>query len=238
VPRDLGDVLHWFLDPPAADPDAPAEAGFVLAVDPRDVLRAAFAWNLAAALAERAPGATLVARGPPGGGLRWPRTGPARLVAVAGGDPARLAEAAQEAARGGVPVLTCVPPEALGADPGAPAPAHRALVLVSAAEVDSGAAGRLLEAFQATWSGLRLGAVLHGVRRIADARRAFDDLAAFCTERLTARLTSYGLLLDDLDVYRSVVEREPLVESRPDGRAARALRDVAGWMHRDLEAEA
>jgi hypothetical protein len=34
-----------------------------------------------------------------------------------------------------------------------------------------------------------------------------------------------------------VVEGLPLVESRPGGRAARALRDVAGWMHRDLEEE-
>lgn len=237
MPRELGDVLHWFLDEPPRRRAPAGPGGFALAVGAKDVLRAAFAWNLAAALAERAPGTTLVTRAPPGGGLRWPRAGPARLVPVADIDASRLAAAARREADRGAPVLTCVPPDVLGPEAASAPPGARALVFANPDEIDTGAALRLLEALLATWPGLAVGAVIHGATAIAAARRAFDRLEAVCEARLGRPLASYGLLLDDLDVYRSVVEGLPLVESRPEGRAARALRDVAGWMHRDLEEE-
>lgn len=240
-PRDLGDVLHWFLDPPAAPAaeDGGAPPGvFVVAIGARDVLRAAFAWNLAAALAERAPGAALVTRAPQAGGLRWPGAGPARLVAVAAPEPAALAAAAREAAAGGAPVLTCIAPEALEVDAAVPAPGARSLLFATPEDVEHDTAGRRIDALRARWPAIAPGAVVHGVSDLAAARRAFERLAARTERRHGVPLASYGLLLDDLDVYRSVVEGEPLVRSRPAGRTARALRDVAGWMQRDLEAAA
>ena len=52
--------------------------------------------------------------------------------------------------------------------------------------------------------GLEIGVTIHGVRQIAEAREAFDELARSCDERLGLPLASYGLLVDDLEVYRSI----------------------------------
>ena len=68
---------------------------------------------------------------------------------------------------------------------------------------------------------------VHGVRSIEEARWTFLELAASCEQELGRPLTSYGLLLDDLDVYRGIVERRAVGLCRPRSRAARALRDVA-----------
>jgi MinD-like ATPase involved in chromosome partitioning or flagellar assembly len=38
---------------------------------------------------------------------------------------------------------------------------------------------------------------------------------------------SYGLLVDDLHVYRAIVARRPIGLEHPQSPAARALRDVA-----------
>ena len=68
---------------------------------------------------------------------------------------------------------------------------------------------------------------IHGVRSIDEARGAFDTLSSALEPELRQRLVSYGLLLDDLDVYRAIVNRRPIGVIHPQSRAARALADVA-----------
>jgi hypothetical protein len=72
-----------------------------------------------------------------------------------------------------------------------------------------------------------VGVTLHGVGTVAEARGAFERLAARSGPELRARLWSYGVLLDDLDVYRGLAEGRAVGLARPQSRAARALADVA-----------
>jgi MinD-like ATPase involved in chromosome partitioning or flagellar assembly len=81
--------------------------------------------------------------------------------------------------------------------------------------------------------GLEIGVTIHGVRQIAEAREAFDELARSCDERLGLPLASYGLLVDDLEVYRSIAAGRPIGESQPTVPAARALTDVARLLYED-----
>jgi hypothetical protein len=75
--------------------------------------------------------------------------------------------------------------------------------------------------------GVRVGVTMHGVRSIGEARGAFDALVSALEPEFRPRLVSYGLLLDDLDVYRAIVNRRPIGVIHPQSRAARALADVA-----------
>jgi hypothetical protein len=72
-----------------------------------------------------------------------------------------------------------------------------------------------------------VGVTIHGVRSIDEARGAFYALVSALEPELRERLVSYGLLLDDLDVYRAIVNRRPVGVIHPQSRAARALADVA-----------
>jgi hypothetical protein len=73
----------------------------------------------------------------------------------------------------------------------------------------------------------RLGVTVHGARRIDEAAAAFERLAANTARHLGRDLTSYGLLVDDLHVYRAIVAQRPIGLAHPQSAAAKSLRDVA-----------
>jgi MinD-like ATPase involved in chromosome partitioning or flagellar assembly len=73
----------------------------------------------------------------------------------------------------------------------------------------------------------RVGLTIHGVRRIAQAETAFRRVSEVTQRRLGRALLSYGLLVDDLHIYRAIVARRPIGLEHPQSRAARALQDVA-----------
>ena len=79
----------------------------------------------------------------------------------------------------------------------------------------------------------RVGVTIHGARRIADAERAFHHVADVSLRHLGRTLSSYGLLVDDLHIYRAIVARRPIGIEHPQSRAARALRDVARMILED-----
>ena len=73
----------------------------------------------------------------------------------------------------------------------------------------------------------RVGITIHGARGVAEAERAFGQIAGAATRHVGRSLHSYGLLVDDLHVYRAIVARRPIGLEHPQSRAAQALRDVA-----------
>ena len=75
--------------------------------------------------------------------------------------------------------------------------------------------------------GTQIGATIHGARDLRDAQEAFGRLARSVEHQMGQVLTSYGLLVDDLDVYRSIVARRAIGIAHPESPAALALRDVA-----------
>ena len=84
-------------------------------------------------------------------------------------------------------------------------------------------------------SAATLGATVHGVSSLEQASDAFCRLAAAVEMELGRELVSYGCLVDDLHVYRAIAERRPIALTRPQSRAARALRDVARLLHEDAQ---
>lgn len=256
MPRELGDVLHFFLgdaegpDPEGAPfrnvaPPRPAALPVIaLPLSERDVVRAAFAWNLAVEVARLGASATLVA--PDGGdpSPAWPEPGPGPVGAdvrrAAAGDLAELYRGAMDVAvsraadapEGGL-VLVCVPPVWLRRPEGGAALTRWSLLFTSSDGRD------LLETYGLAKTLLRLrpdarvGVTVHGARGLADAESAFRRIAEVAGRRLDASLTSYGLLVDDLHVYRAIVARRPVGLAHPQSRAARALRDVARLLLED-----
>lgn len=239
MPRDLGDVLHYFLPELEGVPE-PTRAGAALLSIPlvgSDLVRAALLWNLAVEAARQGARVTLLA---PRGAecAAWPGAGRGplgvELVEVAGEEPAELARAAElAAAQAGAErlVLVGVPAQwlAKGADAGALLDWVMALVRPDDREREEG--WGVLEAVASQAPRARLGAAVFGVRSLAEARHTFESLAARSERELGRELTSYGVLIDDVQLSRSIVTRRPIALSQPASSAARALADVASlWL--------
>jgi hypothetical protein len=251
VARDLGDVLHYFFHEPAPPRRARAAAApaatrpavraaprLVLAVPlgDRDVVRAALLWNLAVEMARTGSSACVVApAGAETEGL-WPEPGKgplgAELALTFAEDLPALARSAREvASAGGAPeagvVLVRVPPAWLGGAAQAASLFAWTLLFTSPEPEDLletyAQAKRLHEA----QPGARIGVTVHGPRSVAEARDAFDRLDRAARRHLGRPLTSYGLLVDDLHVYRAIVSRRPVGLTHPRTGAARALQEVA-----------
>jgi MinD-like ATPase involved in chromosome partitioning or flagellar assembly len=133
---------------------------------------------------------------------------------------------AAEARDGGV-VLVRLPPPWIDQAANVPALLRWVLLFSSAERRDLMEAYGMARRLRAIAPQARVGLTVHGVRRVAEAEEAFHRLADVCARRLGHSLTSYGLLVDDLHVYRAVAARRPIGLERPQSRAARAMRDVA-----------
>lgn len=247
--RELQDVLHYFLPPPAsASGDgrmAPAHHRVSVPLAPHDVVRLALLWNLAVEAARQGARVVLVV---PGAGrcAPWLRPGIGPLgIEVAEVSADRLCELAEgvedaamrAASRAGTRslVLVAVPVAWLRADADGGPLLDRVLLLTRPEERE------LLE----TWAALgaiserapraRIGVSLFGVSSLADARRAFDGLAALAELELAQPLASYGVLIDDVHLSRSIVSQRPIALSQPSTPAARALTDVAAMLLEDAD---
>jgi MinD-like ATPase involved in chromosome partitioning or flagellar assembly len=82
--------------------------------------------------------------------------------------------------------------------------------------------------------GRTIGVIVHGARSVSEASEVFSRLARTAERHLGRTLRSYGLLVDDLHVYRSIVSRRPIGLTHPHSPAAKALRDVARWIAEDI----
>jgi hypothetical protein len=254
VPRELGDVLDYFL--PEADARSTAslvsEAGrdargtrrlrpaalpiVAVPVGERDVLRAAFAWNLVVDIARLGGNATLLV--PEVARELWPDAGRGPLGVEVEVTPASelgalnragldvAVERAGEARDCGV-VLVGVPLSWLDSTENATALLRWVLLFSSSERRDLMDTYALAKQLRAAAPHARVGVTIHGARRVDEAEAAFAHLAEVYARRLGDSLTSYGLLVDDLHVYRAVAARRPIGLEHPQSRAARAMQDVA-----------
>jgi len=72
-----------------------------------------------------------------------------------------------------------------------------------------------------------IGVTIHGAEDRPSAEEAFGALARNVEQRLGRTLASYGLLVEDLDLYRSLVSSAPLCSTGPRSLAAAGLRESA-----------
>ncbi len=285
MPRDLSDVLHYFLPELDGAGSAPPEGArsfnrrteattltpprrrtppprretsrlplSILGVPlgERDVVHAAYTWNLAVETTRLGGSSAIITPDLDLAAPLWPSIGQGprelEIVHCAARSLAELRQAASELAeergkaarRGGI-VFARIPPAWL-ADADAkseadPAPAEDwirwLLVFTSARRRDVEATFERVSRWIRQRPGLEVGVTIHGVHQIAEARAAFDEIARTCDERHGVSLASYGLLVDDLDVYRSIAAGQPIGVAHPHAPAARALTDVARLLYED-----
>jgi len=217
-----------------------------LPIGDRDVVHAAFAWNLVVEVARLGADATLLAPADPAAASLWPPAGRgpvgAKLELVRAENLRELNRAALDAAvsraadakNGGV-VLARVPPAWLN-DASDGRALLRWVLLFAATEPKElretyGLAKRVARIGPTP----RIGITIHGAQHIEEAERAFSRLADTAQRHLGHSVVSYGLLVDDLHIYRAIVGRRPIGLEHPQSRAARALRDVARLLLDDAQ---
>lgn len=234
-------MIHYFLEEP--QPEARAAAPMLaFPVGEKEPVRLAFLWNLAVELARTAgrpsllvPAATAVHDGLPApavGGVLAPDLVLSQARDLPG--LARDARAPARAGRGAGLRLAAVPSEWIDGETGGPLLAWT-LLFTSPDPTDLDACLELALRIARAEPGAAVGVTLHGVESVAEARGAFERLAGRYECELGRPLRSYGLLLDELLVYRAAVERRPVVLSHPQSLAARSLADVARLVVTDAE---
>ena len=252
MPRDLSDVLHYFLpeqetvassakrdDSLLREGELPATLPILaLPVGEQDVVRAALVWNLTVEIARLGACATLVTRAYPGSAALWPEPGRGPVGAeVVRSDAQTLGDLYRhaldvavarsvEASDGGV-VLVCVPPAWLRPPRDGSALLRWVLLLTTADRRELMETYAIAKPLLSAEFDARVGVTVHGVRRMDEGERAFEHLARVASKHLGRPPVSYGMLVDDLHVYRAIVARRPIGLEHPQAPAARALRDVA-----------
>ena len=235
-------MIHYFLDDAGEERAAPPL--LALPIGEKEPLRLAFVWNLAVELARRGVRPSLhvpesstlrdLLPAPAVGGVLAPE------LVLCGArtlpDFQRDVVRAARPGRGDSIRLGLVPSEWL-ADPGdarAAADLFRWTLLFAAPDpTDLEAAADLAARITDAAPAGVLGVTVHAVESVAEAKAAFERVAGPFEAKKGRPLRSYGLLLDDLLVYRGVVERRPVVLSHPQSLAARALADLAGLVLAD-----
>ena len=241
--RELADVLHHFLGDAAARACVDASCVALLA-EPDDTLAVGVAFNLAHELARLGLSVAWVTSPSDEELLPQDATpGPLRLLSQAQ-CLADLSLAASEACaklaatQAGSLVLLRVPPSWIVPSEAAARLLGWTLQLVGPDAHARGAGLRLAERVHHCQPKARLGVAVHDVRSVREAEGAFAALDRAFALRREASLTSYGLLLDDTEIYRSLLARRPLREARPATRAASALADIARLLRTDFVSDA
>ena len=279
MPRDLADVLHYFLpeldnegparpEPPhvggagracsdstSIDPVDEAAARAPAAAIPalpilglpigdEDVVRAALAWNLAVETSRLGGSSVLLAPDSDRDSSLWPEAGigplgcellfcPAKDLGSLYATACQLATARAENARRGGVVFVRIPPKWFETD-AVPRDMVRWMLLMSSPNRrDLNEALELAATVTRTHSNVEVGLTVLGVQSVSQARIAFESLAQRTREKLGLDLISYGLLVDDLNVYRAIAAQRPIGLAHPQAPATRALMDVARLLYED-----
>jgi hypothetical protein len=252
VPRELGDVLHYFLDESGEAPEGEARASIEdralptigVLLGERDVVRAAFVWNVAVEVARTGAAAKVIAARGTDAEALWPASGAgplgAELVLCGARDLAELERTARDVAalrgRGATKpglVLVCVPAAWIARGDDSGAIPRWTLLFATPDPRELRASYALAERLLRAAPDARVGVTIHGVASIAEARSTFQRLASEAERNLGRGLLSYGLLLDDLSIYRAIVSLRPIGLAQPQSRGARAVADVARLLLED-----
>ena len=220
------------------------------------MVRAAFTWNLAVEVARLGAWAAVVAPLADRASALWPeesiRPMGVNVLLVSATNLEELDRGAREIARqqrasartsvdaGGV-VFVRIPPlwlRELGAGQGGTELLRWTLLFTSSEGRDLLESYGIAKLVTHLSPGARIGITVHGARRTGEAQAAFLRLAKVTRRRLSAQLTSYGLLVDDLHVYRAIVAQRPIGLVHPQSPAARSMRDVAELVLADARAAA
>lgn len=238
MPRDLAGVLHYFV--PELEP-APERRCRTIAIPlgRQDVVRAALVWDLAVELTRRGLDASVLASDESAHSALWPDPGPGPMgTPMRFASPVELRNAERDNPRPGESpqrtrvVLVCLPPDCIDATPG---DGYASALIFSAS--DRGALGEsfdLIRRLLTRQPRAELGITLYGAPSVPDAEAALARLRTAVKEELGGSLRSYGVLVDDLDVYRAILERRPVGLARPHSAAARTLAEVARRLESDL----
>jgi len=212
----------------------------------RDVVRAAFTWNLAVEVARLGGRALVISPDDATPSPLWPVAGVGplgvELRPTLAKDLEDLEKTALETAsatgpgvtNGGL-VFVRIPPAWLEADARAPALLRWTLLFTSSGTSDLREALRLARTIMGRRGRARVGITIHGAHCRSEAETAFSRLARATRRKPGCDVTSYGLLVDDLQVYRAIVAQRPIGLAHPQSPAARALRDVATLLLTDAE---
>jgi len=262
MPRDLSDVLHYFMPELSASkkvggPTAPVSRLasrpttvlpiLALPISDQDVVRTAYAWNLGVEISRLGARSSIVTPPADNGSALWPETAGSSLgieilyaerndlqslhrkatdVAVA---------RASDAEDGGI-ILVRVPPTWLRHPLQSNALLRWVLLLTSPDPremVETFGLARLLHSLR---DDTEVGVTFHGVKEVSSAEAAFEHLDQTARKRAGLALSSYGALLDDLEVYRAIAAHRAVSLVRPQSPAALALRDVATILLRRAKA--
>ena len=264
MPRDLADVLHHFIPEPGPGGsrglasegrgDSPGRGAVRAATLPivgvpvgeRDVVRAAFTWNLAVEVARVGGRAAVVAPSTDAASALWPEesTGPlgADIVLAPATNLGQLYRAALDVAEGppagpglreGGLVFVRIPPLWLRDPQGATGLLRWTLLFTSSESRDLLETYGIAKLLTRAVPDAVVGVTVHGARRTGEAEAAFSLLAGAASRRLGLALTSYGLLVDDLHVYQAIVAQRPIGMVHPQSPAARSMGDVAQLLLED-----
>ena len=262
MPRDLADVLHYFM--PELSPSAKADRAnaptsrlsarstavlpiLALPISDQDVVRTAFAWNLGVEIARLGGRASIVTPPADSGSSLWPETADSSLgteiLFAEKNDLQSLHRKATDVAVARAPdadegglILVRVPPTWLR--PPLPSNALLRWVLLLASPdpremVETFGLARLFHSLRAD---TEIGVTFHGVKEASAAETAFKRLDRTAKKRAGLTLSSYGALIDDLEVYRAIAAHRAVSLVRPQSPAALALRDVAAMLLRRAKA--
>jgi len=238
MPRDLADVLHLFAPELAgAEEPAPIPACVGVPIGSADRTALALVRNLAVETARQGARVSLLApRALDVGAGSQPLLGVA-TPAVAD-QPGALVTGSERALREAPRferafVFAALPGVWLGKASDVAPLLRWTLTLVRPDEASLADAAYALDAIATTAPGARLGVTVYGVRTVAEARDCFEHLALRSEQRLGRTLTSYGILVDDVRLSRSIVTGRPIPLASPHSGAARALADVASLLLAD-----
>lgn len=254
MPRQLSDVLHHFgpeLARPTGstsdqqEPSRPTSSTSPFApqivgvpIGDRDVVRAAFTWNLAVEIARLGGRATVIAPDDGNPSPLWPRAGAGplgvQLRPTLANDLNSLDRIAQETASTtalrndelGL-IFVRIPPHWLTAGHSDLGLLRWTLLLSSSRRSDLKEILENTKMIMQSQPQARVGITIHGAECRREAETAFERVARASRRDLGHDVRSYGLLVDDLHVYRAIVAQRPIGLAHPQSPAARALRDVA-----------
>lgn len=264
MPRDLADVLHYFMPELAGEEPAPATtvsasvSADVGAGDPasrderrptalpivavpiseQQIVCASFVTGLADQIATLGGDATILTPVTPNArrlflrssveseGARVQTTRAENLSSLYSA-AVELAETRGEDADAGGVVLVRVPPSWLrGAEDASELLDW--LLLFSATDSRSLADTYALAAWVLGENAkAEVGITIYGAEDRREAEDAFGALARNVEQRLGLSVASYGLLIEDLDVYRAIVTGRALCQANPQSIAAGGLREAA-----------